>query len=418
MYLLVGYGFANQQVYKFLKNKRKKVIVYDDFIKNKKITNTINWNKIKTIIVSPGISYLNPIIIEGQNRNIPIKIDLDILYKYKKKTDIFVGVTGSNGKSTTCTMISFLLKQLGINNLLCGNIGKSIFNYKNKKSLVKNHIYIIEVSSFQANYMIDIRFNIGIITNISSNHDDWHGGKENYIKAKEKLLKFSEIPIYLNKLENNWKINDNKLIYKENIYNIWNSTLKLPHNKNNLLIALNIIEKLISLLNKKAQKIIYEKINNIKFANEINSFRGLKFRQEILLDNKNITIVNDSKSTNIASTISAINSFINYNNKKIILLIGGIIKGDLNLLNEKLSLIENIYIFGESKNILENHFKLLNINNYIIFQNLKELLEFIKINKNIYNNHTILFSPGGASYDEFKNYMERGKYFNIMKSII
>ena len=188
MYLLLGYGFSNKQVYKFLKNKRKKIIIYDDYIDNKKPN--IDFNKIKTIVVSAGIHYKHPILIKGKQLNIPIKTDLDILYKYKKKNNIFVGVTGSNGKSTTVTMISFLLNMWKINHLLCGNIGKSIFT-----NFYKKMIYVMEISSFQAHYMTHIEFNIGVIINISSNHDEWHEGKGSYIKAKEKLLEFSHISL-------------------------------------------------------------------------------------------------------------------------------------------------------------------------------------------------------------------------------
>jgi UDP-N-acetylmuramoylalanine--D-glutamate ligase len=404
MYLLVGYGFSNKEVYKFLKNKRKKVIIYDDLIEKYKII--INFHLIKTVVVSPGIIPTHPILLEAIKKNIPIKMDLDILYKYKRKNHIFIGVTGSNGKSTTVTMMAFLLKIFNINSLLCGNIGKSIFKPNPSK------IYIIEISSFQSHYIQDMIFNMGVILNIASNHDDWHGGKDKYLKAKEKLLAHSKIPMsYVNKLPdaytNNWKINNNILSYKTHSFNITNDNLKLAHNQNNLLMALTLVEKILSLINKK--------IENIKDLEKINNFKGLEFRQEIILHNNNLIIINDSKSTNIGSTITAIKSAVNFN-KKIILLIGGIIKGDLSLLNKEiLNNMENIYIFGKNKDFLEAHMKSVDYKAYSVFNNLKDLIAYVINNKNFYNNHIILFSPGGASYDEFKNYMERGRFFNELK---
>lgn len=419
MYLLLGYGFANKQVYKFLKNKRKKVIIYDDFIKNnKKIEKQIDLSKIKTIVVSPGIHYNNPILLAAEKLNIPIKVDLDILYKYRRKNDIFVGLTGSNGKSTTVSIISFLLKEFSINHLLCGNIGKSIFAFKKNKK-TKNYIYIIEISSYQAHYMKDIRFNIGTIININSNHDEWHGSKENYINAKKKLLEFSRIPIsYINgPVKNNWQINNNILSFKDYSYKITNNSLKLNHNQSNLLVALKILETIFSLLNKKNQHIFYEKINSHEFEKNINKFKGLEFRQEIIINNQEILIVNDSKSTNISSSVTAINSFIQCkNNKKLILIIGGIIKGDLDLLNKEiLELVDNIYIFGSNREILKAHIVSINYNSYEVFNSLKELINYIINNKFVYINNILLFSPGGSSYDEFNNYIERGKYFNQLK---
>ena len=132
-------------------------------------------------------------------------------------------------------MISFLLNMWKINHLLCGNIGKSIFT-----NFYKKMIYVMEISSFQAHYMTHIEFNIGVIINISSNHDEWHEGKGSYIKAKEKLLEFSHISLsYVNKpsnfYTNNWIINNNFLTYKNNSY-ILNNTLQLPHNQNNFFI--------------------------------------------------------------------------------------------------------------------------------------------------------------------------------------
>jgi UDP-N-acetylmuramoylalanine--D-glutamate ligase len=405
MYLLLGYGFSNKQVYKFLKTKRKKIIIYDDFIDNKKPH--IEFSKIKIIVVSAGIHYSHPILIKGKELNIPIKTDLDILYKYKRKNQIFVGVTGSNGKSTTVTIISFLLNIWKINHLLCGNIGKSIFTNCYKKSL---SVYVIEISSFQAHYMRDIRFNIGIIINISSNHDEWHEGKENYIKAKEKLLEFSQISLsYVNNPPStytSWKIDNNILNYQNNSY-LLNNTLQLPHNQNNLLISLTVVEKIFFLLKKK---MLIDK----SFQEKINKFKSLSFRQEIIVNNK-VLIVNDSKSTNIDSTITAINSF--KHKPKLMLIMGGIIKGNLDLINpETLKSVESIYIFGESKKILEAHIQPF-FPSYIIFDKLKDLVVYITENKEKYHSYTLLFSPGGASYDEFKNYIERGKYFNKLQEI-
>ncbi len=416
MFLLLGYGFSNKQVHKFLKRKRKKILIYDDNLKgNKFIKNVKNWYSIKTIVVSAGIKPNHPLLVESLKYNIKILTDLDIFYKYKNNKDILIGITGSNGKTTTVSLIGEILNNFKINNWVCGNIGVSIFNPL-IKFYKKPLIYVIEISSYQCSHMKNILFHIGGIINIYNNHDEWHDGFENYKKAKEKLLDFSNIKVDKRKIfENEWVINNDFVSFnKELMFEINNEKLLFIQNKENLIFSLKIIE------------ILFKNILNINLTcpesklnlEKINSFQCPPFRQEIIYKDKDLIVVNDSKSTNIDSSIMAINNFLSFK-KNILLIMGGIIKGNIDSLTKQLlNKISIIYIFGESRFFLEHYLKENNYVSYKIFNKLNDSISSFSDNLLNINNYIILFSPGGASYDEFKNYIHRGKKFQeILKYI-
>jgi UDP-N-acetylmuramoylalanine--D-glutamate ligase len=410
MFLLLGYGFSNQQVYDFLKRKKKKIIIYDDNLKGKKFIKNINFSLIKTIVVSAGIKPNHPILLESQKYNqhkIEILTDLDIFYKYKNKKDILIGITGSNGKTTTINIIHEILNNFKIKNWACGNIGISIFTPL-KNFYKKPLIYIIEISSYQCHYLQNINFDISGIINITPNHDDWHGGFENYKKAKEKLLTHSLKNINFSQtIDNKWFINENSIFFGyEKMFEINNFELLFIQNQKNLLFSFRVIEELFKIL--KVNLITNE---NKKILEKINNFKLPPFRQEIIYDNKNLIVVNDSKSTNINSSLMAIENFLQLR-KSILLIMGGIIKGNLDLINKDIiNKINYIYIFGASRFILEKHFKDNFYYNYKIFEKMSDLINFLEDN---IRYEVILFTPGGASYDEFSDYIERGRKFNKM----
>ena len=143
----------------------------------------------------------------------------------------------------------------------------------------------------------------------------------------------------------------------------------------------------------------------------INNFKGLKYRQQIIYKNKSITFINDSKATSFASTTNILKSF-----KKVFWLVGGLGKiGDKFTLNKKECKNINAYIFGEEKNFFIKKFK--NKISYKCFKTLKLAVKqvLLDLNNNLDSQHkTVLFSPAAASFDSFKNFEERGNYFNFL----
>ncbi len=177
MILLLGYGISNQSISKYLDNSLRDYIIYDD--KLSKIN--ISFNDIDLIIKSGSISNNHFVILEAKKRNIEIISDLEFFYREYDKCRRIIAVTGTNGKSTTVSLIKNII---GKNIELGGNIGIPLFDFiKGKKDL------IIETSSYMNEYLQSFHAKYYVITNIYPNHLEHHNSYTNYIKAKLNFLK-------------------------------------------------------------------------------------------------------------------------------------------------------------------------------------------------------------------------------------
>ncbi len=194
-FLIYGLGLTGKSVLKFLrKSKARDVFLWDD---NRKIRNKFkvqgNENKLKKkviqsdyIVLSPGISLLKckhrKLLNKNKNK---IITDIDLFFLTNK---IFksVVVTGTNGKSTTCSIIQKVLAYSGFKTVAVGNIGKPILDYNLEKK--NNVVMVVEMSSFQLEYSKYVRPNHAVLINISKDHLDWHGSIKNYINAKLKIF--------------------------------------------------------------------------------------------------------------------------------------------------------------------------------------------------------------------------------------
>lgn len=401
--LLLGTGKNGLYTYQFLKRKNIFIKVYDDnhtnyemFLTNEiyKYMDEIEWQKIVEIVCTPGIQHEHPILMHARSLCIPVLSNLDVLYKYGDKNNYYVGVTGSNGKTTTVLMISHLLKSKNIPHLLAGNIGEDIFmdiiSYKEKK------IYILEVSSYQLHYTNFMTFDIGGITNITNNHEKWHGSFTEYKNDKLKIYRLKEgdqsffmgeslKEKFYNKNVINTYIKHKKILkYMQTQYSL--------HNIKNFLLAFIIVNKILPLSVEEALSFM----KNFKFP---------LYRCEIIINNQNYIVINDSKSTSIASTNMAI-KMAKIFEKKIFLIIGHEFKGAIETLQYKD--IYQFYIFGNSRHIIINYLNKQSCKNFITFENLSSLMIYLKNNL---QNGIYLFSPGGASFEEFKDFNERGAFF-------
>ena len=419
--LIYGLGKSGLSTYQCLK-KKSNVYLFDDkkiFIKNTKIKKKlISRNDIKNkefdyIIISPGIN-LNKCLLTKylQNNLSKINTDLDIFYSlYSVNKNITI--TGTNGKSTTAKILYDTLKDQKFDVRLVGNIGNPILLEKNIK---KKTIFVIEASSYQLEYSKLFRTNYAAILNISPDHLERHETLKNYIKAKFKLVKNQESKgiaflntnnLYIKKEIKKIKIVSkiiriNKSINPKFLKIINNPYFITEGNKENLSFVIEIVKKF-----------------NIKQKNlfkTLKKFKGLKYRQQIIYNSKNLTIINDSKATSYSSSISILRSLSN-----VYWIVGGLAKkSDKFLLSKYDCKTFKAYIFGRDK----RHFfkQLKNIMNCQHFPDLvfllKKVLFDIKKEKNK-KHYIILFSPAAASFDSFKNFEDRGKYFNnLAKKII
>ena len=406
-FAIYGLGLTGKSVVKFLKkNKVKKIFTWDDYktktnFKLKKKFKK-NLNIVDFIVVSPGIniqkSKFKNLLLKN-NKRIITDLDLFFLRNEVKKSII---ITGTNGKSTTCFLISHILKKNKIKNKLVGNIGKPILSIK----FIKNETYIIEASSFQLEYSKFLKPYCAAILNISKDHLDWHGTKKKYINSKIKIF-------------NNQTKNDNAFLNNSNLKKIYkkkNFSAKLKFIKNNPINFKNIKNKYLQLdANKDNVKFAYYilklfKINKYFFLKSLESFKGLSHRHEIFLKTRNFTFINDSKATSFDSTKHALKS-----NNNIIWIVGGQPKkNDKIYIDQFKNKIIKAYIIGNYADFFVK--QIVNKIDYEITKNLNQSIIQIFNSFPKRKKLTVLFSPASASYDQFKNFVERGEKFkNLVK---
>ena len=410
--LIYGFGKSGLESFKFL-NKKSDCKIIDDNQKNiplKFKNKTINYKELKNyyfnyIFISPGIDAKKCKLARYlSNNRSKIISDLDIFFlnypKIKKIT-----ITGTNGKSTTSKLLFNVLKEHKKDVRLTGNIGNPILSERNIK---KNTIFIIEASSYQLDYSRFFRSDYSLILNLSTDHLERHGNFKNYVRAKFKLIQNQTKQNYafIEKKNNylNYLKKKNKI--KSKIYRIDYAKYRKYYKfiNNHYFINTSNIKNLsfIFALSK------YLKLKKKKIISITNKFKGLNFRQQVVYKSKKLIIINDSKSTSFSSTEPLLMSF-----KNIYWILGGLAKkGDKLKLNRKYFSNINAFIYGKDKlfisNILINKIKFktsstLNNSLTLVFEDLK---------KNLNEKKIILFSPSAASFDQFRNFEERGAYFN------
>jgi UDP-N-acetylmuramoylalanine--D-glutamate ligase len=417
--LIYGLGKSGLSTYSYLK-KNNIISLYDDQIitkKNIKDTHTTYKEIIKKefdcIIISPGIDINNCKLSRFLKKNHKkIYTDLDIFYSryaFNQK----ITITGTNGKSTTSKLLFDILKDQKKDVRLVGNIGNPVLL---EKKIKKDTLFVIEASSYQLEYSKLFKTNISLILNISPDHLERHKTINKYVSAKFKLIKNqskNDIAIlntknfYIKRKLKQKKfapsiLKIEKYISDRFIKKIDNHYFDTDGNKENLTFVL------------KVSKIL--KLKNNLLLKSLKNFKGLSFRQEIIHNSKFLKIINDSKATSFSSSEKLLKSL-----KNIYWIIGGLPKkGDKFLLKKNDCKKIKLYIFGKNQKFFINELK-----NKMVFKsflNLKSLIAkvFLDIkNENNFIKKTIFFIPSSASFDTFKNFEERGRYFNkLIKNYI
>lgn len=366
------------------------------------------------IVVSPGVPIYLPELVQAKKKGIEIIGDIELFCREIDKP--LIAITGSNGKSTVTDILFAIMKKSKLNVGVGGNIGNPCLNLLKKKY----DLYILEISSFQLETTFNLKPTISTVLNLTPNHmDRYFGNFYEYSKVKMRIYNKSKVCIY-NKEDINTKpkheINTNYISYGINKgdYRL-NTKLKKIEIKGKSFINVNKI-KLSgehNYLNILAVLALLDKINisHDLIIDTLKQYKGLPHRCQLVCFSKGIKWINDSKSTNIASTIAAIKSF--NLNKYIYLLLGGDGKSaDFSLLKPYV-LFNNIKLccFGRDGEKIAKIKK-----NSILHNTLEETLLFIR--KKLKFGDIVLFSPACASFDQFLNYEHRGKEFiRIVKKI-
>ena len=434
---ILGSGISGLGSAKLANKLGLNVFVSDNNIIGEKIKKYLKKNKIgfeenghdiqrllssDQVIISPGISF-----VDLKKRYPEInkeKFISEIEFASRFTNAYLIAVTGSNGKTTTASLIYHILKSSGFNVGLAGNIGvsfaESVCNFT-------YDFYVLEVSSFQLDHISNFRPNISIITNISADHLDRYDYKfENYVKSKYRIVKNQKNEDYFiyngncivtKKILKTIKINSKKFSFslsksqdkhsqiyldKNHINSLLNkkkfmlSTNKIPikgkHNLQNSMAAISVAQIL--------------KISNEKIKESFKTFKSIPHRLEHFLTIQKVKYINDSKATNVNSVFYALDSF----KEPIIWIAGGVDKG--NQYDDLIPLVKNkvkaIICLGQDNNklidVFSSHTDLI-----VSTDNIADVVSSAyKISK---PGDVVLLSPACASFDLFKNFEDRGNKF-------
>lgn len=373
------------------------------------------------VIKNPGIKYDNPLVVKARELGIKVINEVEMAYSFLNKDVNVIGVTGSNGKTTTVNLIYNFLKEEKDNVFLGGNIGVPLSNFV--RDIKKGSYLVLEISDHQLLDMYNFKTNVSVLTNITPTHLDFHPSYEVYKNTKKKIFNNhtkDDIAV-INKEDKESNIvtedinstkyyygNDNtcKCYYDEdNIYydnekviSLKDIVLQGKHNYQNICAAIIAV---------KTYNVSNEAITRV-----LKRFNGVEHRLEFVLEHNNIKFYNDSKATNCVSTNIALNSF----NEPTILLLGGTDRGhSFHDLDKSIKNVKAIMCYGETKDRIEEYAKDMNIACYKS-NNLKEAMSNVK---NIMESgDVVLLSPACASWDQYKCFEDRGNEFKeLVKEI-
>ena len=371
------------------------------------------------MIKNPGIKYDHKTVVKAKEMGIPVINELELAYGYLDKGVNIIGVTGSNGKTTTVTLIYKMLLKDGKETMLGGNIGTPLCNFV--KDIKKDTILVLEISDHQLCDMYDFKTNVSVLTNIYEAHTDFHDSHEKYRLTKKKIFNnhtnkdiaiinfdneeameitndIKSTKYYFSKDHKQKAYIKNKAIYYDNdkIIDLDRIKIKGSHNYENIMAAICAVKEY--------------GCKNSSIVSVLEEFNGVEHRIEYVDTIKGVKYYNDSKATNCESTKTALNSF----EDPTLLILGGLDrKHSFEDLNQSISHVKYIACYGETKNRIKEYADNKNIP-CEVFENLKEATN--SCHKKAKKGDVVLLSPACASWDQYKTFEERGEEFKNIVS--
>jgi UDP-N-acetylmuramoylalanine--D-glutamate ligase len=373
------------------------------------------------IVKSPGIAERSDMIKKIRNNNIPVISEIELAFRFKGDSKI-IGITGSNGKTTTTAMTYHICKQGGLDCALVGNIG---YSFAKQVAEHPHSWYVAELSSFQLDDIREFKSDVAILTNITEDHLDRYDYQiRNYIRSKFKIVE--------NQTKNDYFIySEDDPLTKENVDQHSHHTNPLPitmlHEtnkggfiRNGQMTLVTGSEKMQMSIYDFALKGIHNQYNTMaaglaaltvgirkeKIREAIQSFEALEHRMEYVATVRGVEFINDSKATNVNSVWYALESMT----KPTILILGGIDKGNdysliRDLVKEK---VKAIICMGLDNRKIHEAFQQdvpFMVNTASAMEAVNAAFRFAA------KGDVVLLSPACASFDLFKNYEDRGKQF-------
>ena len=365
------------------------------------------------VVKNPGVRLDHPIVLKALEYKIPVITELEVAYRYLPDVKI-IGITGSNGKTTTTTIIYEMLKAANLPVHLAGNIGYPLCDQIN--DIKDGDILVVEISSHQLANLDKFKVDVAVLTNLCPVHLDHFGNFENYVNTKlrifnhqnsndsailnksdelvfNKTLNLNSKKLYFSSnVEADISVENDAIVYMgEKIVELSDIRVKGMHNYENIMAAI-LVCKLFNVSNS----VIKEVLNN---------FAGVEHRLEFVAKVNGRQFYNDSKATNTNSTITALKSF----EGNVILLLGGLDRGhSFEPLKPYLTHVKHIVCFGQTKDRIKD-FCLKNNIDVTVVDNIEQAC------KTAYNisalGDTILLSPACASWDQYEHFEQRGDDF-------
>ncbi len=390
-----------------LENLGVKVIIGKDPL-------TILDDSFQLMVKNPGIKYDHPAVVKAKELGMKIINEVELAYGYMNKNVHIIGVTGSNGKTTTVTLIYNILKEAGFPVYLGGNIGTPLCHFV--KDLKDGDYLVMEISDHQLCDMYDFKTEVSLLNNIFDVHTDFHDSHERYKQTKKKIFNnhtkddiaiinydnkeameiTEDIPstkYYFSKnSKQNVYLSNNEIYYHdEKVIDCKDIKLKGIHNYENIMGVISVVK-------------LYD-VDNKYIFNVLNTFGGVEHRIEYVTTKDGVMYYNDSKATNCESTKIALRSF----KEPTLLILGGLDRGhSFDDLTNDMKNVKYVACYGETKERIKDYCNRINVE-CGVFNNLIEATN--SCHEKAVSGDVVLLSPACASWDQYKAFEDRGNEF-------
>lgn len=442
--VVFGAGLSGLGAKELLEKKGYEVYLVDDKngMPSSEAMELLDKEKIEFIVKSPGIPWKVELLVKAKDKNIKIISEIDLAYKYMDKNIKVISFTGTNGKTTTATKMYELLEYAGKKARLAGNAG---FSFAKLVADEEDLEYIVlELSSYQLENNPQIHSHIAGIINLTPDHLARYDSVEEYYITKFNIFsRQTEQDFALINLDDEVfkKLYEEKELWK----NIKSEKIYLSKEKKGNVFVMDGIIYTMKNLEKKADEVKNEDIHKYaealipvrelslkgshnlenmlfligaakilgipdeKTAEFLKTTKALEHRLENFFIKGKTVFINDSKGTNVESTLKAIDSFDN----SIILILGG---DDKKISNRELverikERVDSVYLIGDNAPLLIKDMEELGYKNYRNMETLENILDYFKKNMDFSKEQTVLFSPATSSFCQFKNFEHRGNVF-------
>ena len=442
--VVFGAGLSGLGAKELLEKKGYEVYLVDDKngMPSSEAMELLDKEKIEFIVKSPGIPWKVELLVKAKDKNIKIISEIDLAYKYMDKNIKVISFTGTNGKTTTATKMYELLEYAGKKVRLAGNAG---FSFAKLVADEEDLEYIVlELSSYQLENNPQIHSHIAGIINLTPDHLARYDSVEEYYITKFNIFsRQTEQDFALINLDDEVfkKLYDEKELWK----NIKSEKIYLSKEKKGNVFVMDGIIYTMKNLEKKANEVKNEDIHEYaealipirelslkgshnlenmlfligaakilgipdeKTAEFLKTTKALEHRLENFFIKEKTVFINDSKGTNVESTLKAIDSF----DDSIVLILGG---DDKKISNRELverikERVDSVYLIGDNAPLLIKDMEEVGYKNYRNMETLENILDYFKKNMDFSKEQTVLFSPATSSFCQFKNFEHRGNVF-------